>query len=57
MSIETSETHQAEVSLSKREIADLLIKDLEAQAEMMIKENQREVEAAAATITTWYKVS
>ena len=57
MSIESSEVQQAEEpTMSKREIADLLIKDLEAQAELKIKEAQREVEAMAASITTMYKV-
>ena len=56
MSIE-SRDNQAEGSLTKREMADLLIKDLEAQAELMIKENRRQYEAAAASITAMYKVS
>ena len=57
MSVETSEVNQCEESLTKREMADLLIKDLEAQAELMIKESRRQHEAAAASITAMYKVS
>ena len=57
MSSETSDANQAEGSLTKKEMADLLIKDLEEQADMMIKENRRRYEAAAASITTMYKVS
>ena len=57
MSMETSEVSQAEESLTKRETADLLIRDLEAQAELMIKESRRETEAVIASITTMFKVS
>ena len=59
MSIETSEVTEvghAEESLTKRETADLLIRDLEAQAELMIKESRRETEAVIASITTMFKV-
>ena len=56
MSMETSEVSQAEESLTKRETADLLIRDLEAQAELMIKESRRETEAVIASITTMFKV-
>ena len=55
--METSEVSQAEESLTKRETADLLIRDLEAQAELMIKESRRETEAVIASITTMFKVS
>ena len=57
MSIESRDANQAEGSLTKREMADLLIKDLEAQADLMIKENRRQHDAAAASITAMYKVS
>ena len=42
--------------LAKREMVDLLIKDLEVQTEQLIKDKQREIDAVATSITTMYKV-
>ena len=57
MSIETGDVNQDVGSLTSCEMADLLIKDLEAQADLMIKENRRQHDAAAASITAMYKVN
>jgi len=43
--------------LAKREMVDLLIKDLEVQTERLIKDKQREIDAVATSITTMYKVA
>ena len=57
MSTETRDPSHAEQELTKRETIDLLIKDLERQAELKILEAHREIEAVEASITTMYKVS
>ena len=57
MSIETGEPTGVEQELTRRETIDLLIKDLERQAELKILESRREIEAVEASITTMYKVS
>ena len=42
---------------AKRDKVDLLLKDLEVQAEQLIMEKKREIEAVSTSITTMYKVS
>ena len=41
---------------AKKDKVDLLVRDLEIQTEKLIKDKEREVEAAATSITTMYKV-
>ena len=57
MSKENRDPSLAEQELTKRETIDLLIKDLERQAQLKIMESRRESEALEASITTMYKVS
>lgn len=42
---------------ARKDKVDLLVRDLEIQTEKLIKDKEREVEAAATSITTMYKVA